>query len=347
MKSFLFLSFLLVITTQSMAYTSAAAEDAFFWHYWKKVVLQPSPTPPGEKPEFDNDFGLFFGNTSQWESFFALGGVGNWLWGADWFTDKQMDPHFAPFSEDHEKVTAARWILGYVSKNTFGLPWRVQLGSYLRLISSPTFSGTDMLENPNLIPYTYENALRLSMGFFVQSKIDTRKFVSQLHWVPGIGGFAQPTYGLIDIGYRTYKTLIGPEAIWRTADSAAAFQLGLQIQREDFGFSYTIKAQNSYRQYFRKLDYSAWSEALSNASQWNGIVEISTPALLGAEDEMHQKIKLGAWYGSKDGGGWMIGISHYFTSTLHMDISLAKNDWNQDPVVGRTDSYKFLLSYYN
>jgi hypothetical protein len=343
----LFLAGSLIAAPSVSAYTSAAAEDAFFWHYWRKVFLQPSPLPPGESEETDADFGVFFGNTSQWESFFAIGGVGNWVWGADWFTDKQMDPHFTPFSDEYESTTAARWILGYVSKNTFGLPWNFQVGSYLRLVSSPEFKGIDMYRNPNLVPYAQEDALRLSAGAFIQSKVDAKKFVSNFQWVPGEGGLTQPTFGLLDMSVRAYRTLIGPEAVWRTADSSSALQLGFNLRREDFGIEYSIKATNAYRQNVRKLDYSAWSDALTDGDLWSGVIDVTSPNLFGDKDEMHQKVFAGAWYGKEDGAGWQFGLSHYFSRTLHMDLSLAFNDWSQDPVVGRTESYKLLLSYYN
>jgi hypothetical protein len=340
----------LLAPVTSWSYTGPEAEDAFFWFNWHKVFQEPSPVPPSENSGYGGDFGLFFANTNKWESFWAMGGVGNWVWGADWFTDKQMDPHYKPFSEDHEVSNSARMTLAYINNQTFGLPWNLQLGTYARLANGQYVTGTQVIENPDYAAYQNEPKMQASLGLFFLSSVETKKFVGNLQWVPGIGSLVQPSMGAVDLGLRTYNFLVGPTAVWRTAEKASAFQVGGSVKRSILGGMYAVKVQNSYRQNIKELDYGKWSEALGDSKLWSLMLEGETPKFYkfsGLGEGSGICLNYSFWRSQQDGTGWRLGLSNYFTRELHMDLTMAYNDWTQDPAVGKTGGYKFLLSYYN
>ena len=334
------------------AYTSAEAEDAFFWHYAHMVFQEPSPVPPGDSAISGEgtDFGLFFVNTNKWDSFWAMGGVGPFVWGADWFTDKQIEPHYTPFSQDYESTGSARWIFAYNSVQTFGLPWNFQAGTHMRLGTAHYVTGAQMREHPELLEYTKSPKMQLSLGFWGMSKFETKNFESNLQWVPGVAGWKQPAMGALDMGVRIRKFLAGPTTAWRTIDSASAFTPGFQVKQSIFDGYYSIKVIDVYRQKTRILDYTAWANALGDAKAYSINMDLQTPIIFpldGSSDGAGLRLNGGYWNSQQDGYGWKAGMSWYFIKELHMDLGLAYNDWSQDPVVGRTGGYKFTLSYYN
>lgn len=318
------------------AYTSGQAEDAFFWHYWHKVFLEPDPTPPGDSVSQGlPDFGLFFVNTSKFQTFWAVAGVNHVVWGADWFKDKIKDGD----------IMSARMVLAGVWKNAFGIPLSFQVGGYGKWMNGHYFPAKDLEKNPALMDYTGQPRMRIVMGGFYQTNFDAKRIVGDLQWIPGVGSLAQPGTGAVNLGARALNMILGPSALWRTTDTASGFQLGLSTKRNDIGFIYSLKILNSYRQAGKKLDYAKWSSALGDSELWSLVLEGQTPCVRTKAGKMG--LLYGYWTSKQDGAGWRLGLTSYFSRTLHMDLSLAYNEWTQDPVVGKTDNYKLVLSYYN